>query len=262
MAAIRLGLLDGAVASARWTSPALAIKRAIDVALAVCFALIALPVMALIAIAIRLDSPGPTLYRPRRIGRGGMPFSMYKFRTMVADAEQKLNDIAHLNVASGMVKIPNDPRVTRVGKWLRRFSLDELPQLFNVVLGHMSLVGPRPHDESELRGLDIDADPRFSVRPGLTGLWQVSDRTNPDLARRLYLSDKYVREWSLWLDITILARTVPSVLRGQGGTVTSIPTSVSGGSGGGGALETQRAGLDAMQPISVGLVQELSEQVS
>jgi lipopolysaccharide/colanic/teichoic acid biosynthesis glycosyltransferase len=125
---------------------ALAVKRGLDVSLSVALGLVVLPAMVLIAVAIRIDSPGPVLFRANRVGHRGKHFPMLKFRTMVADAEKRFQEIAHLNVANGMVKIPNDPRVTRVGKWLRRFSLDELPQIYNVLVGHMSVVGPRPHD--------------------------------------------------------------------------------------------------------------------
>jgi lipopolysaccharide/colanic/teichoic acid biosynthesis glycosyltransferase len=144
---------------------------------------------------------------------------MLKFRTMVTDAEKRFHEIAHLNVANGMVKIPNDPRVTRVGRWLRRFSLDELPQVYNVLVGHMSIVGPRPHDVHELHPDALDSDPRLSVRPGITGLWQVSARSDPDLASRVQHDMHYVSQWSLLLDAKILARTIPAVILGRGGRV-------------------------------------------
>src|SRR3989440_11656659 len=158
--------------STQGAGPALIIKRSLDIMLGIAIGVLALPVMLLIATAIRMDSPGPALFRAKRIGRHGALFSMYKFRTMVHGAEERLEELAHLNLANGMVKIPDDPRVTRVGKWLRRFSLDELPQLFNVMAGHMSLVGPRPHDVTELQGSDLKSDLRLAMRPGLTGLWQ------------------------------------------------------------------------------------------
>jgi lipopolysaccharide/colanic/teichoic acid biosynthesis glycosyltransferase len=147
---------------------------------------------------------------------------MLKFRTMVTDAEERFPEIAHLNVAKGMVKIPNDPRVTRIGGWLRRFSLDELPQLYNVLVGHMSVVGPRPHDVHELHPDGLEQDPRLSVRPGLTGLWQVNARSDPNLASRVRHDLQYVRQWSLFLDAKILAKTVPVVLLGKGGRVDGI----------------------------------------
>jgi lipopolysaccharide/colanic/teichoic acid biosynthesis glycosyltransferase len=175
--------------------------------------------MVLIALAIRLDSPGPALFRASRIGRHGTHFSMLKFRTMVADAEKRFIEIAHLNVADGMVKIPDDPRVTRIGKWLRRFSLDELPQVYNILVGHMSIVGPRPHDVDDLPADRIQFDRRLKMRPGLTGLWQITARSNPSLETRLHLDRVYVDGWSLKTDLAILARTVPAVIKGQGGRI-------------------------------------------
>jgi lipopolysaccharide/colanic/teichoic acid biosynthesis glycosyltransferase len=201
------------------SSIAMAVKRGIDVSLSAGLGLIALPLMVLIALAIRLDSPGPALFRASRIGRHGTHFSMLKFRTMVADAETRFHEIAHLNVANGMVKIPDDPRVTRIGKWLRRFSLDELPQVYNVLLGHMSIVGPRPHDVDDLPPDQIRVDRRLRMRPGLTGLWQVTARSDPNLETRLYLDRVYVDGWSLKTDLSILARTVPAVMKGQGGRI-------------------------------------------
>jgi lipopolysaccharide/colanic/teichoic acid biosynthesis glycosyltransferase len=201
------------------TKNALRIKRSVDIALGLTAGALAMPVMLLIAAAIRLDSPGPVLFRAKRIGRHGKHFSMYKFRTMVHGAENRLHEFAHLNLAYGMVKIPDDPRVTRVGKWLRRFSLDELPQIYNVVAGHMSLVGPRPHDIHDLPGEDLEHEPRFVMRPGLTGLWQVSARSDPNLESRIRLDLQYVDHWSLRLDARILAKTVPVVVLGTGGTV-------------------------------------------
>ena len=198
---------------------ALAIKRCLDISVGLTLCVVAAPLMAAIAVAICLDSPGPALFRPKRIGRHGKPFAMLKFRTMVRDAEERLQEVAHLNVANGMVKIPDDPRVTRVGKWLRRYSLDELPQIINILAGHMSLVGPRPHDVHELAHEDLTQDRRLSVRPGLTGLWQVSARSDPNLASRVHYDLHYVNRWSLVLDATILARTIPVVVRGNGGAV-------------------------------------------
>jgi lipopolysaccharide/colanic/teichoic acid biosynthesis glycosyltransferase len=204
-------------------------KRVIDIVAGVGLGVVALPAMVLIGAAIRLDSPGPALFRANRIGRHGKPFSMYKFRTMVHGAEDRLHEYAHLNVANGMVKIPNDPRVTRTGKWLRRFSLDELPHIYNVVAGHMSLVGPRPHDVHELPQGGLHLEPRFGMRPGLTGLWQVSARSDPRLESRVRIDLDYVNRWSLVLDAKILAKTVPAVVSGAGGKVhqTTSSTQVS-----------------------------------
>jgi len=198
---------------------ALRVKRSLDITFGVVLGAVALPAMLLIAAAIRLDSPGPALFRAKRIGRHGKVFSMYKFRTMVHGAEGRLQEFAHLNLANGMVKIPDDPRVTRIGQWLRRFSLDELPQVYNVVVGHMSLVGPRPHDVHELSPNDLEQDPRLRMRPGLTGLWQVSARSDPNLESRVRFDLAYVNRWSLLLDARILAKTIPVVVLGQGGKV-------------------------------------------
>jgi lipopolysaccharide/colanic/teichoic acid biosynthesis glycosyltransferase len=181
--------------------------------------------MLAIAAAIYIDSPGPVLFRATRVGRHGRLFAMYKFRTMVKDAEARLLELAHLNLAEGMTKIPDDPRVTRVGRWLRRFSLDELPQIANIVAGQMSLVGPRPHDRHELPENGLAHDQRLSVRPGLTGLWQVSARSDPDIASRVHYDLQYVSRWSLGLDARILAKTIPAIVLGKGGSVQVIPQS-------------------------------------
>ena len=218
---------NGTLATQSTNSPgrpsrvALTVKRGFDVSVSAGLGVIALPLMVLIAVAIRLDSPGPVLFRATRIGLYGEPFAMLKFRTMIEGAEQRLQELAHLNVADGMTKIPDDPRVTRFGKWLRKFSLDELPQLYNILVGHMSLVGPRPHDAHELPPVDLAHDPRLSVRPGLTGLWQVSARSDPSLMSRVHHDLRYVNEWSLLLDVKIMVRTVPVVALGRGGRVDS-----------------------------------------
>jgi len=251
LAAVRLDVVRGAASGIGTGSIGLGLKRSVDLAVGIFLTAIALPLMALIALAIRIDSPGPALYRPRRLGRAGTIFSMYKFRTMVQGAEHRLKDVAHLNVASGMVKIPNDPRVTRVGKWLRRFSLDELPQLINVVAGDMSLVGPRPHDVHELAGFDVESDLRLAMRPGLTGLWQITARTDPSYERRMNLDRNYVTHWSLLADLKILASTVPVVLKGQGGTVTrQAATEIVRIGVGSGELESHLVSADAIQAIS------------
>jgi lipopolysaccharide/colanic/teichoic acid biosynthesis glycosyltransferase len=200
-------------------SPALRIKRSLDITIGIALGALAFPAMLLIATAIRLDSPGPALFKAKRIGRHGKPFSMYKFRTMVHGAEDRLHEFAHLNLAYGMVKIPDDPRVTRIGKWLRRFSLDELPQIYNVVAGHMSLVGPRPHDVHDLPREGLEHEPRLVMRPGLTGLWQVTARCDPKLATRIRWDLEYVNNWSLLLDAKVLAKTVPAVVMAKGGQV-------------------------------------------
>lgn len=210
---------DSPAGSTRQMQAALGVKRSLDISMGVALGMVTLPAMLLIAAAIRLDSPGPALFRANRIGRHGKPFAMYKFRTMVKDAEERLHEFAHLNLGEGMTKIPDDPRVTRIGKVLRRFSLDELPQIVNIIAGHMSMVGPRPHDAHELSKADLEHDPRLSVRPGLTGLWQISARSNPNLASRHHYDLQYVSRWSLLLDAKILAKTVPVVVMGRGGFV-------------------------------------------
>jgi lipopolysaccharide/colanic/teichoic acid biosynthesis glycosyltransferase len=220
---------DAAVGPTRRPLIALVIKRSMDLSLGLTLVAVAFPLMVAIAVAIRMDSPGPALFRPMRIGKHGRPFSMFKFRTMVKGADERLHEFAHLNVAESMTKIPNDPRVTRVGKWLRRYSLDELPQVLNIVAGHMSLVGPRPHDAHELRREGLEHDLRLSVRPGLTGLWQVTARSDPSFASRVHHDLQYVTAWSLLLDAKILARTVPAVLLGTGGRVVDAWAISSGG---------------------------------
>jgi lipopolysaccharide/colanic/teichoic acid biosynthesis glycosyltransferase len=179
------------------------------------------PALLLTAILVKLTSPGPVFFVQKRIGLNKRIFNIYKFRTMVVDAEQKLQEIEHLNEVSGPVfKIKNDPRMTSIGRFLRKTSFDELPQLFNVLAGDMSLVGPRP---LQLRDYELLTETgedwqrcRFSVRPGITCLWQVNGRSSLPFHRWMELDLQYVRTWSLWLDLQILARTVPAVLRGSG----------------------------------------------
>ncbi|HEX6489365.1 MAG TPA: sugar transferase [Candidatus Dormibacteraeota bacterium] len=195
----------------------MAAKRGIDVAIALVGLLLAAPVLLLVAIAIKVDSPGPVLYRGRRLGRGGKHFTMHKLRTMHVGAHDRLAEIIHLNVGEGMVKIPDDPRQTAVGRLLRRLSIDEVPQLWDVLRGEMSLVGPRPHVPGELNEDDPLLMARLVMRPGMTGLWQVSARTHPALERRVQCDLDYINRWSLVHDFTLLARTVPAVLRADGG---------------------------------------------
>jgi exopolysaccharide biosynthesis polyprenyl glycosylphosphotransferase len=175
--------------------------------------------MAVIALLIKLTSPGPVMFRQPRSGLNGKPFTIYKFRTMVTNAEQFKHELAAMNEMSGPVfKVTNDPRVTPVGKWLRKFSLDELPQLFNVLRGEMSLVGPRPLPVDEVKRFDDLAHRRrLSVKPGLTCLWQISGRNQiSDFKEWVRLDLEYIDHWSLWLDLKILLRTIPAVLIGTG----------------------------------------------
>ena len=175
--------------------------------------------LALIALLIKLTSPGPVLFRQQRSGINGRPFTLYKFRTMVTNAEQLKHELAAMNEMTGPVfKVTNDPRVTRVGKFLRKFSLDELPQLYNVLRGEMSLVGPRPLPVDEVKRFnDLAHRRRLSVKPGLTCLWQISGRNNVcDFKDWVRLDLEYIDNWSLWLDFRILWRTLPAVLAGTG----------------------------------------------
>ena len=175
------------------------------------------PLLLLLALAIRLDSPGPAFFRQTRVGRDDAPFTMWKLRTMTCDAAAVAPDLVALNEASGpLFKIHRDPRITRVGRWLRRTSLDELPQLINVALGHMSLVGPRPALPSEVAAYLPDVRHRLVVRPGITGLWQVSGRSDLSWDDTVRLDQQYVDNWSLLLDARILLRTAGAVLSGRG----------------------------------------------
>lgn len=175
------------------------------------------PLILLIALLIKLGSPGPVLFRQVRVGRGGREFAMYKFRTMYVDAEERLAELRHLNDYNGVLfKMRNDPRVTPIGRRLRRYSLDELPQLFNVALGGMSLVGPRPPLPEEVAAYPDDARRRLAVKPGMTGLWQVSGRSDLPWEEAVRLDLRYVENWSLSLDLVILLRTVTAVARASG----------------------------------------------
>ncbi|HYE25186.1 MAG TPA: sugar transferase [Clostridia bacterium] len=193
-------------------------KRAIDLGFCILIMPVLLPLLCIIAIAVRLDSPGPILFRQERVGFAKRRFEMLKFRTMVADAERLQAELEHLNEAEGPIfKIKNDPRITRVGGFLRRTSLDELPQFLNVFRGEMSLVGPRPMSIRDVDLFDKGVQrKRFSVKPGLTCLWQVSGRSNLPFSKWLELDLQYINNWSLALDLKILFRTIPAVLRGSG----------------------------------------------
>jgi len=194
-------------------------KHLVDFFGALILLIVTSPLLLVVALIIKFGSPGPILFRQTRAGLNGKPFTMYKFRTMVTNAEQLKQELAVLNEMSGPVfKITRDPRVTPIGRWLRKFSLDEFPQLFNVLLGDMSLVGPRPLPVDEVARFDDMAHRRrLSVRPGLTCLWQVSGRSNvTDFRDWVRLDLEYIDNWSLWLDIKILFRTIPVVLLGYG----------------------------------------------
>ena len=178
-----------------------------------------IPVIPLIALGIRLTSPGPIFFKQKRSGLNGAPFTLYKFRTMVTNAEQFQHELAAMNEMSGPVfKVTNDPRVTPIGKFLRKWSLDELPQLYNVLRGEMSLVGPRPLPVDEVKRFnDLAHRRRLSVKPGLTCLWQVKGRNQiSDFQEWVRLDLEYIDNWSFWLDLKILLLTIPAVLRGTG----------------------------------------------
>jgi exopolysaccharide biosynthesis polyprenyl glycosylphosphotransferase len=181
-------------------------------------ALIALsPLMLLVALAIKLDSAGPVFYRAERVGLNGVPFRMLKFRSMVVDADQHRRALAHLNEGAGpLFKVRGDPRITRLGRWIRRTSVDELPQLFNVLRGQMSIVGPRPPLPHEVTAYTTDAQRRLLVKPGITGLWQVSGRSNLSWEESVRLDLYYVENWSMFQDLIIIWRTIGAVLFGKG----------------------------------------------
>jgi exopolysaccharide biosynthesis polyprenyl glycosylphosphotransferase len=203
------------VAQEEWK---LLLKRVMDLGLTLLVMPVVLPLMGVIALAIRCDSSGPALFKQLRVGQSKRRFLLYKFRTMVEGSERLQSDLEHLNEAQGPIfKIANDPRVTRVGRFLRATSLDELPQLLNVLRGQMSLVGPRPMSLRDVNLFDRGIQrKRFSVRPGLTGLWQVSGRSRLPFSQWLELDLSYIANWSLLLDLKILFRTIPAVLRGTG----------------------------------------------
>jgi exopolysaccharide biosynthesis polyprenyl glycosylphosphotransferase len=193
------------------------LKRALDISGALLAMLVLAPIMAIIATAIRFDSDGPILYKAQRIGRKGRTFRCYKFRTMVTNADTLKETLQHMNERDGILfKITNDPRVTRVGRILRKYSFDELPQFYNVLRGDMSLVGPRPPVAAEVQQYDLSHLRRLDVLPGMTGLWQVEARQDPSFDSYISLDTAYVENWSLWLDLKILARTIGVVLSGTG----------------------------------------------
>jgi exopolysaccharide biosynthesis polyprenyl glycosylphosphotransferase len=193
------------------------IKRVLDVFLSTLAIVCTAPVMLVIALLIRMDSRGPIFYRAARIGRKGRTFTCYKFRTMVANADKLKDGLAHQNERDGILfKMTNDPRITKVGSKLRKYSLDELPQFFNVLVGDMSLVGPRPPLASEVEKYDLAHLRRLDVLPGITGLWQVEARQDPSFDSYISLDTAYVENWNLLLDLRILARTIGVVLGGTG----------------------------------------------
>jgi exopolysaccharide biosynthesis polyprenyl glycosylphosphotransferase len=194
------------------------IKRIFDFVVSLVLIILLAPALLITAILVKLTSPGPVLFFQKRLGLNKRRFSICKFRTMVPDAEKRMNEIEHLNEVSGPVfKIKNDPRITPVGRFLRKTSIDELPQLFNVLKGDMSLVGPRPLPVRDYEGFNEDWQRRrFSVRPGITCLWQVGGRSSIAFEKWMALDLEYIDRWSLWLDFQILLRTIPAILKGSG----------------------------------------------
>lgn len=193
------------------------LKRAIDIFFGFVLFIITLPFLILIAIAIKIDSKGPIFFKQVRLGLNGRKFLLYKFRTMYEGAEKKREDVQHLNIMNGPVfKAAKDPRITRVGRFLRKFSLDELPQLYNVLKGEMSFVGPRPLIPEEIEKFERWQKRRLSVKPGLTCLWQISGRSKVDFETWMNLDLEYIDNWSLKLDLYILLKTIPAVLFGKG----------------------------------------------
>ena len=194
------------------------IKRMLDISVAVSLMVLLAPLLALVALAIKLDSEGPVFFVQNRVGFNKRRFRMIKFRTMCVDAEARMQELEHLNEKTGPIfKITNDPRTTRLGKWLRKASIDELPQLINVLLGDMSIVGPRPLSVRDATRMEVAWQKRrFSVKPGLTCLWQVSGRSNLSFEQWMQLDLEYIDRWSLGLDGIILLRTIPAILMARG----------------------------------------------
>jgi exopolysaccharide biosynthesis polyprenyl glycosylphosphotransferase len=196
---------------------ALVLKRAMDILFSSGVMILLAPLFAAIAIAVKLDSPGPIFYSSERIGKKGRVFRCMKFRTMVREAERRRADVMHMNERDGVLfKISNDPRITKVGRFLRKYSLDELPQFFNVLKGDMSVVGPRPPIASEVKEYKLSHLRRLDVTPGVTGLWQVQARQDPSFDNYISLDVTYVENWSIWLDLKIILRTIGVVFAGTG----------------------------------------------
>jgi exopolysaccharide biosynthesis polyprenyl glycosylphosphotransferase len=193
------------------------LKRVLDLTISLCAIFVLSPAVVLIAVAIWIDSRGPIFYCAERIGRKGQAFKCWKFRTMVVDAEALYANVCHMNERDSVIfKMKEDPRMTRVGRFLRKYSLDELPQFFNVILGNMSIVGPRPSMAREVSQYKLSHLRRLEVSPGITGLWQIQGRQDPSFDRYISLDTLYVENWSLWLDFKIMMRTIGVVLSGTG----------------------------------------------
>jgi exopolysaccharide biosynthesis polyprenyl glycosylphosphotransferase len=219
-AAGRFEDLDGTPVYSMVSGPdrlvALLVKRVFDMIVATLALSVGSPILGAIALWIRLRDGSPVLFRQTRIGLHGRPFQMLKFRTMTVDAEERLEELlAQSEIDGAAFKMTNDPRVTRSGRFLRRSSLDELPQLWNVLRGDMSLVGPRPALPREVDTYDLWHRRRLSMKPGITGLWQVSARREGSFDTWAALDLSYIDRWSLWLDLKILARTLPAAIEGR-----------------------------------------------
>jgi exopolysaccharide biosynthesis polyprenyl glycosylphosphotransferase len=193
-------------------------KRAVDAGLSFAALIVLAPLMLVVAILIKATSPGPVFFAQDRVGMNQRRFRIYKFRSMVIDAEEKKKELAHLNeIADGPAfKMKDDPRITRIGRFIRKTSIDELPQLFNVLHGEMSLVGPRPPLPDEVKRYEWLFRKRLSVKPGITCVWQISGRSNTTFERWMQMDNEYIENWSIWLDLKILVKTVPAVLLGRG----------------------------------------------
>jgi exopolysaccharide biosynthesis polyprenyl glycosylphosphotransferase len=193
------------------------LKRGFDIVMAALLVLVLSPVLLFAALAVKLGARGPVIYRSRRPGIGGEPFDCFKFRTMYEDADARQAVLEDANEKAGAIfKMRNDPRVTPIGRFLRRWSIDELPQLFNVLRGEMSLVGPRPLPERDYQRLEDWHRKRYLVLPGMTGLWQVSGRSELDFDELVRLDFLYLERWSVFLDLSIMLKTIPAVLRARG----------------------------------------------
>ena len=193
-------------------------KRAFDLAASLAFLAVFSPLYLLVALRVKLEDGGPVFFTQVRVGQFGREFKFYKFRSMCVDAEARLKEVLARNQHQEGVtfKMKDDPRLTRIGKWLRRFSLDELPQFFNVLIGDMSIVGPRPPVPREVARYSLDDRRRLAVKPGITCLWQIGGRSEIDFSGQVKLDVQYIEDQSLWKDVAIVARTVPAVLSGRG----------------------------------------------
>ncbi len=193
------------------------LKRCLDLAIAVPALVILAPLSVLIALLIKLESRGPVLYRSLRVGKSGRPFICYKFRSMVADADELKEGLRRHNERNGPTfKMEDDPRLTRLGPFIRRYSIDELPQILNVARGEMSIVGPRPHPFDDVLRYEPEHMRRCVVKPGLTCLWQVKARRSPSFDINMALDMQYIENWSLWLDLRVIILTFAAVFRGDG----------------------------------------------